>query len=111
MGVMFGPEKKALGQRRLQQIMSETKRQLEHALPFAMEPVVYDFAINERGTFAELLNGAKALMPAGYYALTVPSLLRQDAKQLPAVRRAELDQFGAACRHQPELRGMVQVLF
>ena len=30
--------------------MSETKRRLEHAVPFAMEPVVYDFAINERGT-------------------------------------------------------------
>ena len=30
--------------------MSETKRQLERAVPFAMEPVVYDFAINERGT-------------------------------------------------------------
>ena len=29
----------------------------QHALPFAMEPVVYDFAINERGTFADLLRG------------------------------------------------------
>ena len=30
-------------------------RSLKRALPFAMEPVVYDFAINERGTYAELL--------------------------------------------------------
>ena len=37
--------------------MSGTKRQLEQALPFAMEPVVYDFAINERGAYAELLTG------------------------------------------------------
>ena len=37
----------------------------EDALPFAMEPVVYDFAINPRGTFAELLAGDEALMPAG----------------------------------------------
>jgi hypothetical protein len=28
---------------------------MERAVPFAMEPVVYDFAINERGTHAELL--------------------------------------------------------
>ena len=35
----------------------------EHALPFAMEPVVYDFAINERGTCADLLAGERALMP------------------------------------------------
>ena len=37
--------------------MSATKRNCEHALPFAMDPVVYDFAINERGTFADLLAG------------------------------------------------------
>ncbi len=46
--------------------MSETTARMEHAVPFAMEPVVYDFAINERGTEAELLGG-DALMPAGYY--------------------------------------------
>ena len=41
--------------------MCQTKRELEHALPFAMEPVVYDFAINERGTFAELLSGGERI--------------------------------------------------
>ena len=111
MGFIFAPEKKSVAQRRLQEIMSETKRQLEHALPFAMEPVVYDFAINERGTFAELLDGAAALMPAGYYTHTVPALLRQDRHSLSPLRRAELDKFGAACRTRPELRGVVQTLF
>ena len=82
----------------------------QHALPFAMEPVVYDFAINERGTFADLLDGAAALMPPGYYTLTVPALLRQDRHALSPLRRAELDKFGAACRTRPELRGMVQTL-
>jgi hypothetical protein len=76
-----------------------------------MEPVVYDFAINENGTFADLLAGGDALMPAGYYALTVPELLRQDQRTLSPLRRAELDKFGAACRTRPELRGMVQTLF
>ena len=37
--------------------MSDTKRPMEHAAPFAMEPVVYDFAINEQGTQATLLEG------------------------------------------------------
>jgi hypothetical protein len=76
-----------------------------------MDPVVYDFAINENGTFADLLKGSEALMPAGYYALTVPELLRQDRRTLSPLRRAELDKFGAACRTKPELRGMVQTLF
>ena len=55
MGFIFDPEVKAAAQDRMPEIMSSTKRQLETAMPFAMEPVVYDFAINERGTWAELL--------------------------------------------------------
>ncbi|MGC4051393.1 MAG: hypothetical protein QM757_18700 [Paludibaculum sp.] len=51
-------------------IMREAKRAMERAVPFAMEPVVYDFTINERGTWAELLYGADSLLPAGYYTLT-----------------------------------------
>ncbi|MGA2661652.1 MAG: UTP--glucose-1-phosphate uridylyltransferase, partial [Verrucomicrobiota bacterium] len=111
MGFIFAPEKKALAQRRLQEIMSSTKLALQHALPFAIEPVVYDFAINERGTFAELLAGETALLPPGYYTLTVPGLLRQERHALSPLRRAELDKFGAACRTRPELRGVVQTFF
>ena len=111
MGFIFAPEQKARAQKRLQEIMSATKRELQSALPFAMEPVVYDFAINERGTFADLLDGEAALMPSGYYTLTVPGLLRQDRHSLSPLRRAELDRFGFACRNRPELRGVVQTLF
>lgn len=111
MGFIFAPEQKARAQERLQAIMSMTKRELSAALPFAMEPVVYDFAINERGTFADLLTGANGLMPAGYYTLVAPALLRQEWRTLSPLRRAELDLFGAACRTRPELRGMVQTLF
>ena len=107
MGFIFSPDQKRRGQERLQEIMSSAKRELEHALPFAMEPVVYDFSINERGTWADEVT----LMPPGYYSLMVPRLLQQDRRALSALRRAELDRFGAACRTQPELRGMVQSLF
>ena len=111
MGFIFDPDRKPLAQQRLQALMSELKRELQDALPFAMEPVVYDFSINERGTFAELLEDAAALMPPGYYTLTVPALLRQQRHELSPLRRAELDKFGAACRTRPELRGVVQTLF
>jgi UDP-N-acetylglucosamine pyrophosphorylase len=111
MGFMFAPGKKEVAQKRLQEIMSQTKRDLENALPFAMEPVVYDFAINENGTFADLLTGEKALLPAGYYALTIPQLLRLDPRSLPPLRRAELDCFSSASRTKPEFRGMMQELF
>ncbi|HPY30726.1 MAG TPA: UTP--glucose-1-phosphate uridylyltransferase [Verrucomicrobiota bacterium] len=111
MGFIFAPHRKAEAQARLQTIMSRAKQELQHALPFAMEPVVYDFALNERGTFADLLVDEANLMPGGYYALLVPPLLKLDRNALSPLRRAELDKFGAACRTQPELRGMVQTLF
>jgi len=111
MGFIFAPHRKREAQVRMQEIMSQTRRELQHALPFAMEPVVFDYAINERGTYAELLTGEGALMPPGYYTLTVPKLLRQDRHALPAVRRSELGKFAVAARVRPELRGMVQELF
>jgi len=111
MGFIFAPEAKAEAQQALGEIMADAKRELQHALPFAMEPVVYDFAVNDRGTWSELLTGAAALMPAGYYALTVPHLLKAERSTLPASRRAELDAFGTACRQRPELAGMVDTLF
>jgi len=48
MGFIFAPERRREGQERLQEIMLTAKRELETALPFAMDPVVYDFAINEK---------------------------------------------------------------
>jgi hypothetical protein len=109
MGFIFAPHARAAAQEALGEIMREAKRELEHALPFAMEPVVYDFAVNERGTWCDLLTGAEALMPPGYYALTVPTLLKRE--RLSPSRRAELDAFAAACRTDPRLSGMVDTLF
>src|SRR5205085_9858133 len=40
MGFIFAPDVKTAAQQRLAAIMSETKRELQNALPFAMEPGV-----------------------------------------------------------------------
>jgi hypothetical protein len=111
MGFLFAPHAKALAEERLQAMMSATKREMEHAVPFAMEPVVYDFAVNEHGTQATLLEGDSALMPAGYYQLAVPSLLRMESRLLSPLRRIELERFTAACHTVPEFQGMVQHVF
>src|SRR5207249_4748322 len=63
MGFIFAPHRKAEGQEYLQEVMAATKRELEHSLPFAMQPVVYEFAINQQGTVAALLHGAQAMLP------------------------------------------------
>jgi hypothetical protein len=111
MGFLFAPHLRVPAQERLQAIMSATKREMEHAVPFAMEPVVYDFAVNEYGTQATLLEGDSALMPAGYYQMAVPSLLRMESRLLSPVRRIELERFTAACHTVPEFQGMVQRVF
>ena len=63
MGFIFSPERKAEAQIALQKIMQETKEEFETSLPFAMDPVVYDFAINSHGTYATLLTGASSQLP------------------------------------------------
>ena len=111
MGFIFAPQRMHEGRQRLLEIMTATKRTLESALPFAMDPVVYDFAINERGTWSDLLRGAEALLPAGYYNLSIPPLLRKPRNQLAAHHLTELNHFASACRTHPLLRGTVAALF
>lgn len=111
MGFIFAPEIKTRAQEQLGEMMRRAKADLADSLPFAMDPVVYDFSINERGTHADLLEGTDALMPKGYYIHSAPQLLRQNPRDLDPAWRTELDRFGAACRTSPEMSGVVQELF
>jgi len=111
MGFIVDPAVKSDAQEFLHETMCATKKWLGDALPFAMEPVIYDFAINDHGTRASLLAGEGALMPAGYYTLHLPALLRTNFRDLMPARRAELNRFSEDCRTRPELAGMVQTLF
>ncbi len=110
MGFLFDPAVKRAAEERLAAVMGETKRRFEQAVPFAIDPVVYEFRINERGTEASLLNGDAAFMPGGYYALVLPPLLRRELRTLSEARRAEVVRFGSACRTEPALAGTMQTL-
>lgn len=72
MGFIFAPQRRDEARQKLAAIMSRAKRELEHALPFAMDPVVFDYAINEHGTQADLLCGQEARMPGSYEAVIRP---------------------------------------
>ena len=111
MGFIFEPKRQQAAKAAMQEILTQAKRELQDALPFAMEPVVYDFAINDFGTHAELLDGERVLLPADYYTLTVPALLRSDPRTLSPLRRSELDRLGEACRTDSELAHVVRGLF
>lgn len=107
MGFIFDPTVKSQAQEWLGQTMIEVKRAMQTSLPFAMDPVVYDFKINDDGTKAELLSGDAATMPDRYYALVLPSLLRTPIRELPLGRRIELEQIGSRCRQNGATAGLL----
>lgn len=94
MGFVFDPAAKDAGQDWLAENMPRVKRSLQHALPFAMEPVVYDFTINDRGTWAQLREGEAAAMPQSYYLQLAPGWLRSAARNLSPQTQAELQRLG-----------------
>lgn len=111
MGFIFNPARRAEAQDELLRIMLSAKRDLESSLPFAMDPVVYDFTINENGTTAQLLNGDHALLPAAYYEQNTPALLRREARSLNSREQHDLQQFTRAARHHPEFAAAMPKLF
>ena len=108
MGFVFDPRIKHEAQEWLSQTMLETKRASETSLPFAMDPVVYDFQINDRGSSAELIAGETAMMPDRYYTLVFPNLLRTPMSELPTDRREELQRIAARCHNaQDPIAGLL----
>lgn len=96
MGFIFEPAVREEAADWLQQMMLDVKNEMQDSVAFAMDPVVYDFEINDNGTFAELCDGLD--LPAGYFPLIVPDLLKQNISTLPAMTRKLLEQVGAECR-------------
>lgn len=111
MGFIVAPARKAEATAFLRDEMTRLRADFRESLPFAMAPVVYDFAINPNGTTADLLAGIDALLPRGYYSLLVPQWLREDPRNITSSKRAELDRVGQAARRNADLSGLVESLF
>lgn len=108
MAMLVEPERQAEFRDAILEIMVGTKRELEDALPFAMDPVVYNFKINMGGSAAKLLRGEQALMPTRYFALQIPELVRQVPEDIPYLRRVELDHFTTRCDKPEETYRMLR---
>ena len=98
MGFFFEPSVQAEARQWLLQALLETKREMQTRLPFAMDPVVYNFAINDRGSWCEMLCADEATMPDGYYAIVAPKLIRQDIRDLSEQSQRELMRLNHSCR-------------
>ncbi len=111
MGFMFEPSVKHKAQLRLQEILREVKKVYEKAIPFAMEPVVYEFSINEEGSVSQLLRGEKALMSQWYYILKSPALLKKDISALTRTQRMELQHLGQESKSGKDYQELVSGLY
>jgi UDP-N-acetylglucosamine pyrophosphorylase len=115
MGMFVNPDHYETYKQQVLDLLRSTKKELEEAQPFAMEPVVYNWNINRKGTWATLHTGRQALMPEQYYGIQVPELVRKDAATIPYLRRAEIDYFTTLCSENgqafPLLRTVVSNLF
>ncbi|QDV61595.1 UTP--glucose-1-phosphate uridylyltransferase [Crateriforma conspicua] len=98
MGFIFDPTVKPEAQAWLGETMIRVKREMETALPFAMDPVVYDFAINDNGTAATLRRGNEAMLPGRYYEMMLPAALRRPARELSKITLHELQNVGHGIR-------------
>jgi len=111
MGFIVDPQRKQEALTTIQSLMLKTKKELEHALPFAMDPVVYDFKINEHGTSGEFHRGSEATLPPAYYPLHLPNRLQGPRSKLSQTDQAELTQFAHACKINPAFHSSIESLF
>jgi hypothetical protein len=110
MAFFVDPRRREAFRDEILEIMGETKRQLADAIPFAMDPVVYNFRINDNGTVAHLRHGHQAIMPPRYYAVQVPALTRLERDQVSMLRRADLDNFTSRGGSPDELVRVLRVM-
>ncbi|MDX2270060.1 MAG: UTP--glucose-1-phosphate uridylyltransferase [Bryobacter sp.] len=100
MGFVFDRALRGEAAAGMAEILARVKAHFSSAVPFAIDPVVYEFAINPQGSVATLHEGAAALLSRKYHLMSVPSLLRVPLGELTEERRLEL---GRVAAHFPDL--------
>ncbi|QCR23204.1 UTP--glucose-1-phosphate uridylyltransferase [Pontibacter sp. SGAir0037] len=115
MGMFVNPDGYEESKSAVLEMLHQTKQELSASLPFAMEPVVYNWSINSKGTWGTLKAGNDALMPEQYYGIQVSELVRKEPASISYIRRAEIDFFTTHCQENnlayPLLRTIISNLF
>ena len=97
MGFFFDPKVRIQARQWLLETLVQTKRSMEDRLPFAMDPVVYEFQINDRGSWSELLKSESARLPESYYWILAPKLIRGNFRDLSDQSKQDLARLNQAC--------------
>lgn len=93
MGFIVEPSAREQAKETITRLLLETKTRYQEGLPFAMDPVIYDFSINENGSTADWASSGG--LPSAYYRLRLPGIVRKPAAQM---RRDEADDLRAIAR-------------
>ncbi len=91
MGMFVNPAIYSAAKEKILHILRETKDSMDEYLPFAMQPVVYDFRINHNGSAAKLFTKNEAILTDAYYSLHIPLLVNANPKKLSEIRKKEID--------------------
>lgn len=79
MAFIVNPSARKKFRARVLEIMSELRQVYNYSLPFAIEPMIYDFEFNHYGNAAHLLTGADADMPEICGPETVEAETKEDS--------------------------------
>lgn len=96
MGLMVPPHLREAVKPRLDEILGRLKRTFDRALPFAMNPVIYDFRINPRGSHAQLpepgtASGTESVFLREYFRFRLPKLLQKAPAERSSQEQRDLD--------------------
>lgn len=115
MGMFVDPSIYVQAKEKILELLVVTKNEMKDSLPFAMEPVVYNFKINKNGSFAVLLRNQQAILPFSYYSIMIPLLSKKNKDEIPEIRKIEVDYATALSnvsdQYYPMLRSVVGSLF
>lgn len=110
MGMFVAPKIYSEAKDKIYKLLNDTKKEMEEFLPFAMDPVVYNFSINKNGSAAKLLCENEAFMPYSYYSFMVPLLTRQNPEKLPDIRKFEIDRITSLSQQNNEAFPMLRAI-
>jgi len=98
MGLIVDPDRQEEAKSIIADCLKNLKSRYASSLPFAIDPVIYDFSINEQGSWAQF---GQQTLPKAYYDLRLPVLMRLQPEALQSEDRQDLDKMREAA--DPEL--------
>ena len=110
MGMYVKNNNPAATKQKVLDILTASKASLQNAMPFAMEPVVYNFKINNKGSFCNLLEDEQAFLPDRYYGLQISNLAKLEAATIAHQRKMEVELYTKKLKGEQTNHALLRIL-